>query len=225
MNLFQIDELTSEVKVNVPWIKLIPEFKALFNTGTKLAFDRNVMGRKKLSYIYFMLDFSSPISSWEDSEKRKEALTYTDLQPSDVDTPAMKEAMMKYEELQFALSRSLKTYRAALRGLEALDRYLETVDFSAVDKQGKLLYTPNQFTTNMASINKAYDELGKLKKRIEEELGNTSSIRGSATMGDREMKTFGKAKGTEKVDWDEQVPDSSVSIKWTEIGELLDGEQ
>lgn len=219
MKLFVVDELTNDVKVNVPWIKLIPAFYNLFDMRTrnkKLMYEQDKLGIKRLTYIYFMMDFSSPIADWEQDKKHKESLTYTGLTEAEVTSDCVKLALAKYEELQYEACRPLKTYRAAMRGLESMDTYLETVDFTATDKQGKLLYTPNQFTTNMTTINKAYDELNKLKKRIDEELSNSSSIRGSATMGDKEMK-FAKTDNT----WSEQGMEIDDSPSFKDIGDIL----
>ena len=227
MKLFELDE-NNEVKVNSVWIKLIPEFNVLFSNRTKArtGWDRDVLGVKRLSYIYFMLDFTSPIADWEDEKKQAEALNYTGLSKQDVETDIVMNALAKYELLQNEICRPLKTYRAALRGLEAMDNYLETVDFTQTDKQGKLLYTPNQFTTNMATINKAYDELNKLRKRIEEELSQTSSIRGAATMGDREMRYFNKPEASAQPEgWEETMPEGEGETNWVDLQNILnDGE-
>jgi len=224
MKLFEIDDSTSEVKVNVPWIKLIPEFNVLFSNRLKLktGWDKDTLGVKRLSYIYFMLDFTSCISDWDEEKKQGEALNYTGLRKEDVEIPIMKEALIKYELLQYEMCRPLKTYRAALRGLESMDKYLTTVNFTEKDKQGKLLYTPNQFTANVAAINKAYDELSKLRKKIEEELSQVSSIRGSATMGDREMKYFGKVENEQAAEeWKETSPEGIDEVNYLDIATIL----
>ncbi len=224
MKLFELDE-NNEIKVNSAWIRLIPEFSILFHnkTKTRIGWSRNIAGIKRLSYIYFMLDFTSPIADWEDEKKQTEALNYTGLSKQEVETDIMISALAKYELLQYEICRPLKTYRAALRGLEAMDAYLRTVDFTQTDKQGKLLYTPNQFTTNMATINKAYDELNKLRKRIEEELSQTSSIRGAATMGDREMRYFGKVEPLKTEGWEEEMPKDEGEVNWVDFQDVLNG--
>lgn len=224
MRLFQIDE-NDMVKVNSPWIKLIPEFAALFQLekqNIKKEYERRTLGRKLLAYIYFMHDFSSPIFSWNDEERKKESLRYTGLDIKDADREVVKLAIAKYEELQYELCRPLKTYKAALRGLEGLDKYLETINFSATDKQGKLLYTPNQFTQNIAYINKAYKELRDLKKMIEEEMSQSTGIRGTATMGDREMKMTGKADSSSDRELDlEEFSGDNSPTNFRDISTLL----
>ena len=80
MKLFEIDE-NNEVKINYPWIKLIPEFKALFDgrLRTKEGSMRDSIGVKRITYIYFMMDFTSPIADWEISKKKEESMKYSGL--------------------------------------------------------------------------------------------------------------------------------------------------
>lgn len=224
MNLFVIDE-TGTVKVNSPWIKLIPEFAAIFMHTVKsskfnIPYDRNVQARKMLAYIYFMQDFSSPIYTWEDDKRKEESLKYTDLKEEDVDKDIMVAAMEKYQELQYEMCRPLKTYKAALKGLDGLDRHLNGMDFTKLDKQGKMLYTPNQFLQTVSLINKSYEELAKIKKQIEETLAQTSGIRGSATMGDREMN-FTSAIARDSAPIEEGSDEDTGGRDWKELDGIL----
>lgn len=231
MGLFIIEEETNEVKMNLPWIRLIPEFKNIFTLKythkNLIKWDKDTLARKKLTYIYFMQDYSSPLFTWEELARRKESLTYTGLSEEDVDNETMQLALIKYELLQYEMCRALKTYRASLRGLDAMDAYLETVDFNKTDKQGRQLYTPNQFSGNLVLVNKSYDELAKLKKKIDEEMSNTSSIRGSATMGDREQKLYGSAPKRETSEESEDFEEGNGDLHddsktaYRDLGDIL----
>ena len=228
MSLFIIDENSNEVKLNLPWIRLIPEFKNVFTlrytNKNMIKWDKDTLARKKLTYIYFMQDYTSPIAEWEETLRRAEALTYAGLAVEDIDNETMVLALEKYELLQYEMCRPLKTYRASLRGLEAMDKFLETVDFDKVDKQGKQIYTPNQYTANLSLINKAYDELDKLKKKIDEQMNNSSSIRGSATMGDREQKLYAMTpnrKMSEEPREDREDTEEEDNTNWVELSDVL----
>lgn len=215
MKLFSINE-QNEVVINFPWIKLIPEFDALFNYREGKANVRRVnkdtLGKKLLAYVYFMEDFTSPIITWEEDEKKAEALRYTNLTTSDIDDKVEK-ALETYATLQYKVCRPLKTYKAVLKSLDAMDQYFETINLNERDKQGKLLYTPNQLTTNITTINKAYEELAKLEKSIEETISQQKTIRGTASLGDREMK---QVKGTTKV-WEEKGNPNGDRVKWANL--------
>ena len=60
MKLFEIDPDTNEVKINKPWLKLIPEFKALFDgrtmSGVPARMELDGKGRQRLTYIYFIFE-------------------------------------------------------------------------------------------------------------------------------------------------------------------------
>lgn len=212
MNLLTLND-QNEVQINQPWIVLVPELRALFKTKAasyQYSVQKNPRGHKLLKYVYFMLDFSSPLRDWNEQDRKKEALRYCDLTTEDVDkNPELKEAMKYYEFLQVECCRPLKTYRATLKAMESMDSYLEKVDFTAVDKQGKLLYTPSQYVDTMTKINKAYDEMAKLKQRVNTELTENAGIRGKATMSDREIKYASTKAGINQDSWDEN-PGGSI---------------
>lgn len=195
MRLFEIDE-NFNVKPNKVWIGMIPEFKILLfrdksnnGTGPSTTPDtagRHTKARKEFAFIYFNVDFGSPIRDWEPKERRKEALKYANLKEEDIDEK-INIACKKYEELQLASSRSLRTYRSMMKGVDALDTHFESINFDAIDKQGKQLHSPDGFVNNVGKMNKVYDELRIFEKRVEDDLKNTDSgIRGNAMLGDLE---------------------------------------
>lgn len=220
MKLFEIDE-NNEVKINAPWIRMIPELKSLFDSGTKkLAWDKNTYARKLLAYIYFVRDFSSPLRDWEEDKRKEESLRYTELTEADVTTPKMLTALEYYSKLQYEACRALKTYEASLKGLDAMDKYLSEINFDKVDKMGKALYTPNQFAANLALSDKAYDILDKLANRVASQLEQSTGMRGKSDMGDREKQmTQGDVRND--VPWDENVIAPDGATKWEDIQGLL----
>lgn len=192
-------ELNSDNEVVMkPWIKLIPEFKALFKG--KMNTDR--AGFKFIKFVYFMVDFSSPLRNWNEETKLSESLRYCQLTEADI-TKEVKEAMKFYMNFQEENCRPLRTFRAARKGMEAMDEYLASVNFTETDKQGKLKFTPNQFIDNLTKTNKAYDELNKLERRVETELENNTGSRGNSTLGDKENSYANKNKA-EAESWTEE---------------------
>lgn len=193
MRLLEIDE-NFNVKPNKPWINMIPEFKVLFtrdksNNGTgsgKTEEGRHIRAKREIAFIYFAVDFSSPIRDWEPDEREKEALKYSNLTIGDIDAKVIA-AAKKYEELQVKASRSLRTYRSMMKGLDALDNHFETINFALKDVKGEQVHDPTKFSKNMTSMNEVYDELKKFEKRVEDELhNNDSGARGNTVLGDKE---------------------------------------
>mgnify|MGYP000271209343 CR=1 FL=1 len=222
MNIFKVEE--GEVILDVEWIQMVAQFDALFdgNKSRRTKYGKKSLGRKLLAYVYFMEDFSSPIHDFDEEERHKEALLYTELEHKHVaNDEHVKEARKVYESIQLKSCRTLKTYKAALKGMTAMDAYLETINFKDVDKQGKLKYTPNQFITTIQNTNKAHDELEKLRKRTEADMKKNSGVRGNAILSDLEKESKMTKKSEE---WDEggSAPITAAKdVTMTELGELL----
>ena len=227
MKLFVIDE-NNEVVVNQPWIKLIPEFKAIFThfrSNSKSSSQSYTKANKVLAYIYFMVDFSSPLKTWNEVDRKVEAMRYTSLTEAEVKLKVVQDALDYYYSLLIANCRPLKTYHSLLKTAEAMDKYFETLNFDSVDKQGKLKYTPNQAVDNAGKMNKFYDELYKLETRVTTELEQNSGIRGKSTFGDKELQyASDKLKGKE-ARWDETTGDIPEGPQMVDISKILNKEK
>lgn len=201
MRLFFINE-QYEVELNKEWILLIPEFSALLkrDKGSKGDYrgDLKLKARKELAYLYFCLDFTSPLRYWSEEDKKAEALRYTGLAEEDIDDKVM-EAWAVYEKLLEQSARSLKTLKALNKGLDALDSYFQNVNFTEKDKLGKAYYTPEDYIGNITKLPKMRNALKEYEDAVEQELKADTGIRGKATLGGKE----GKRK--EKV-WSEGGP-------------------
>lgn len=220
MELFDLDENDYTVRLNRTWLYLIPEFSNILkkdkgSTGDKGG-HRKLWARKRFAYIYFAIDFKSPIYSWDEKEKQAEALRYTSLDEKDIEQDYMKEAIATYRQLQFKASRSLRTLEAVNKGLSQLDNYFENIDFNKTDKMGKILYSATDYVKNISTLNKAYDELNAFEKRVMAELTKSGGIRGSATKGDREVDSRSKTANTEST-WDEGSPEEEKTPNWFDL--------
>ena len=202
INLFTITE-TYEVELNKEWILLHPAFAAILKADKGSPGDsegrKKLKARKQLAYIYFMVDFRSPIYSYDDAKKKFEALRYVGLDDIEVESPMIDEALREYEAMQLEQARSIKTLQAAKKGMNALDDYMNNIDFDARDKQGKLVNSPKEFVANLKELNKAYDEIDKFEKRVYKDLQeNNATIRGTAELGDKE-----RIKKEKSTTWEE----------------------
>lgn len=215
MRLFTINE-QYEVELNKPWIMLIPEFRALWLRDKGKAGTGDYDGRRKfktkreLAYIYFCLDFTSPLREWPEEERKPEALKYTDLDAEEVKKDEVLQAAYdKYHELLKLSSRSLKSLRSIEKGLDQLDKYFENIDFNETDKQGKVKNPPDLFIANITKMKTMRLAVKDLEKAVEEELKADTGIRGKATLGDNEGKKKEKWKetGPPKDDIDSKEPE------------------
>jgi hypothetical protein len=221
MILLELDPETYEVKINKPWVMLIPELAALIRRDKGSPGDhdgrKKLKARKELSFIYLTQDFSSPISSREESEKRQLAMDYTGLTERDMDEVLLK-ANQTYKELLYKASPALETLASMRASLHKFNEYYRNLDFTTRDKQGKLLYTPNEFLKSTKDVGPAFDTLDLMEKKVIEQLKNDSGIRGSADKGDNEGKDRGE--------WKEGKSDKNANIRtYAGLGSLLDKDE
>lgn len=207
---------------------MIPEFQNLFRDSQNKIKYSNPKGRKYLSYIYLVLDFSSPLREWKEEDRLIEAQRIADLTAEEIKAPKLIAAMEYYKVLLYHACRAYKSYQAAKIGLDKMDEYFTNINFDKTDKQGKLLYTPNQYIDNIAKTNKAYDELAKLATRIETEMTNSSGIRGLAEMGDKELQ---RSKGqsfeseNESAEWSEDSKDAATPVNFVDIFDMINSKK
>lgn len=224
MRLFTLDS-TYQVELNKEWIMLIPAFAALLKRDKGSEGDyrgqKKLKAKKELTFIYFDLDFASPLREYDEFERREKALEYAELKESDLDEAVMA-AHAEYENLLLNSSRSLKTYRAVQKSLDALDTYFEDIDFNAVNNKGELLHNSSTYMMNIKRLDEAYTAIDRFRKRVEEELSGTPSIRGNASLGRREAKfSTGEKRDTR---WQEGGNTVEGATKFEEMGSILGNE-
>ena len=218
MRLFTIDA-DYKVELNKEWIQLIPEFAELLrrDKGSEGDYrgDKKLKARKEFTFIYFDLDFTSPIREWEAFERREEAMRYAGLQEKDIDDKVMT-AHRIYDKLLLGCSRSLKTLKAVEKSLDQLDEYFENIDFNEKDKKGELLHNAGQYLTNIEKLGKAYSAVEAFRKRVAEELKEGSSIRGAAILGRKEAQ--------KRETWTEGSSSAGGHINFEVIGRAIAGD-
>lgn len=200
MRLFYVNEVY-EVELNKEWILMIPEFAILISRdrGSPGDYrgDKKKKAKRELAFIYYCLDFTSPLREWDEFERRQEALRYTSLTEADIDAEVMV-AYDYYEQLLLQSSRSLKTLRSLRLGLDTLDTKFQTIDFAKTDKFGRPIYTTEDFMKNVMALPKLRAAVLDIERAVEEELKADTGIRGKATLGLKE--------GKKKPDWTEGGP-------------------
>jgi len=218
MKLFEIDDALT-VQLNKPWILLIPEFEAIYRRDKGSPGDtqaRNKLrARKEFSFIYFFVDFNSPLRDWEEHERFAESMVYAGLSKKDIDEVVL-EGVKKYEQLAMGAARSMRTYRALLKTLDAMDNYLETLNFSEVSKRtGELVNSPDKISSVVQKMDKMYESIKSFERRVQEELkdGGTG-IRGTAVKGENEDKV----RSWSEADIRNKSRDISSKDKATQVG-------
>lgn len=195
MVLFEIDRDTTQVRINKPWMLLVPEFAVLIKRDKGESYKVNgksvrlhVRYMKEFTFIYFYTDFGSPIYDYEDSERLKEAMYYSGIKTEEDLDDKVWAAVTRYEYMMVKGARSLRTYKALLKTMDAMDLYLETINFAAKTKTGELVNSPDKIASTVEKMDKMHTSIENFRKRVDNELKQQGTIRGAATLGDNEDK-------------------------------------
>lgn len=179
----------SRVELDKEWISTVPQFEELVKLDKGSPGDYRgtykLLAKKWLTYVYHMADVTSPLDLFPAEERKRKALEYSQLNDEEYTrvVDQLTAAIDEYNVIQEYRSATLTIYRAAVLGNEKLATYIKNIDFNKADKQGKLLFTPQQYVAMMGSIGKAAKELASLKKAVLDELTNNKGIRGNSTKG------------------------------------------
>lgn len=214
MRLFEIDE-THNVRPNKQWIALIPEFANLLRRDKGSKGDSEgrskAQARKELAFIFFFCDFASVLRDWLPEEKEKEAIYYAGLKNEDETTEdcvkrlkkdeGLQEAINKYIELQHRAARSLRTYEAVNKGLDSLDAYINSINFTEVDKKGEMKHDANKFQQLIERMAGLYQKRREFEKFVEDDLkAGADNIQGNRTLGDQEANRSGTTPAWSEMD-------------------------
>ena len=192
--LFEIDLNSYQVLLNKEFVYFIPEFKKILDS------DKTKNKEKAISiftYIYFLIDFTSPLDNLDEKQKEIDSITNAGITEAIANSKDVIEAKEKYKQLQYNATPSLRTLESIKKGWKSLNSYLEGINFEERDKSGKLIYSPKEYIGNVQQLNDMFDEISKLETRINNEIKVNFGIRGSATLGDREIAQ------TQFTDWKE----------------------
>lgn len=190
MILFEIGT-DFKVKLNKDWLLLIPQFARLIrrDRGSK----NDIDGRKKfqtireLTFIYHFCDPRSPIENIDDqAERREKALQYAELVEKDIDS-SVQDAQNEYEYLLDLSVPTLGLLRSVKGTLSKLKGFFDRINFDKVDKQGKLLYTPESHIKNVTALGKLHKEVMAFEEIVLAELKAQKTARGKMELGDREQ--------------------------------------
>lgn len=130
-----------------------------------------------ISYVYWFADFSSIYSSLSE-EDRKEALLVDVYDSKRKPDALVEEAVAFYKNKQDEMSPSLSFLEAAMFAANKIKGFFYSVDFSAVDVNGKPIYDITKVNTTLKQIGSTIDGLDQLRERVKRELQSDSRIRG-----------------------------------------------
>ena len=187
-NIFQYDNVTSKVELNVPEILLVKEFGALLDNERNKS-KQDPEGKFKLrafrefTYIWLAIDWKSIFADYPEQERHQEALKNSGITEEEFNNPEFRAACRKYRSLQDE-TRSIKMLKAAQTTVDKFIDYFTNIDPEERDPlTGKPIFKVKDIMAEIASLSKVQEELVNLEGQVKKEIAETSSIRGGAVDG------------------------------------------
>ena len=132
-------------------------------------------GNKELAYIYHLCDHNSPFAAYaHDIREAEVAASLFDINWNA--DKVVKDACVKYNEL--SETTAVKLLKAARSAVSKLKVYLEIIDLTAMDDNGKPLYSAKDLITNLSKMADVVDGLSKLESQVQKDQQAKSANRG-----------------------------------------------
>ena len=179
---------TGGLELNDHDILLIKEFDKLWSQDrNKCKEDPTGIARlrafREFKYIYLMIDWTSPYSKYDETQRHTECLKDADITEEEWADPDFRAACRKYREIQDS-SKVLKLIKAAQGVVEKITDYFEDIDLSERDPATqKPIYKTKDVMAELQNISTVVSELQALEDLYKKEQQAESQVRGDATPG------------------------------------------
>ena len=187
MKFFLFDNSTNSVVVNEPEVLVIKEFAALWNNDrNKTKGDpkgiKKTRAYRELTYIWLMLDWTSPYVDFDEQERHQECLKDAGLTEKEWNDPDFRAACRKYRELQNS-SRALKLIKSAQGVVDKITDYFNNIDIEERDPvTGKPIFKTKDVMAELSNVSNVVEQLKTLeflyKKEQEQQSGLMGDVEG-----------------------------------------------
>lgn len=163
---------------------LIKPIRRLWNQDRS---ERKERFYEQMSYMYNVYSPASPYIYIINEQERINKVIEQEKFPANFKpSPLLEEAIVVYKET--TITPSQKLLEAALVAANKVSIFLRNIDLTVEDKSGRPKYQISQITTALKNVDGIIETLQSLQKKVEQELKEQSSARGSQelTIGDLE---------------------------------------
>ena len=188
MKFFLFDNSTNSVVVNEPEVLLIKEFAALWNNDrNKTKGDpkgiKKTRAYRELTYIWLMLDWTSPYVDFDEQERHQECLKDAGLTEKEWNDPDFRAACRKYRELQNS-SRALKLIKSAQGVVDKITDYFNNIDIEERDPvTGKPIFKTKDIMAELSNVSNVVEQLKTLEYLYKKEQEQQSGLMGDVEAG------------------------------------------
>lgn len=187
-NIFQYDNVSNTMELNVPEILLVREFAELMKNERNICKEDptgkfGLRAFREFTYIWLALDWKSFYADYSEQERHEEALKDACMTEEEFNNPEFRAACRKYRALQES-NRSVQLLKSAQSTIDKLIDYFNNVDPEERDIQtGKPMYKVKDIMAELTTISKVHDQLKELESIVKKEFAEQSSIRAGAIEG------------------------------------------
>lgn len=187
-NIFQYDNVSNRIDLNIPEILLVKEFAELMKCERNICREdpKGVYGLRafrEFTYIWLAIDWKSIYADYTEQERHREALRDAGITEEEFNNPEFRAACRKYRAIQES-NRSIKLLQAAQNTVDKFIDYFNNVDPEERDPlTGKPVFKVKDLMAEISSLSKVHDELTALEGMVKKELSEQSSIRAGAVEG------------------------------------------
>lgn len=187
-NIFQYDNVSNRLELNIPEILLVKEFAELMKCERSICKEdpKGVYGLRafrEFTYIWLAIDWKSIYADYTEQERHQEALRDAGITEEEFNNPEFRAACRKYRAIQES-NRSIKLLQAAQNTVDKFIDYFNNVDPEERDPlTGKPVFKVKDLMAEISSLSKVHDELSTLEEMVKKELVEQSSIRAGAVEG------------------------------------------
>lgn len=188
MKFFLFDNSNNSVVVNEPEVLLIKEFAALWtNERNKTKEDpkgiKKTRAYRELTYIWLMLDWTSPYVDFDEQERHQECLKDAGLTEKEWNDPDFRAACRKYRELQNS-SRALKLIKSAQGVVDKITDYFNNIDIEERDPvTGKPIFKTKDIMSELSNVSNVVEQLKTLEYLYKKEQEQQSGLMGDVEAG------------------------------------------
>lgn len=187
-NIFQYDNVSNRIELNIPEILLVKEFAELMKCERNICKEdpKGVYGSRafrEFTYIWLAIDWKSIYADYTEQERHREALRDAGITEEEFNNPEFRAACRKYRAIQES-NRSIKLLQAAQNTVDKFIDYFNNVDPGERDPlTGKPIFKVKDLMAEISSLSKVHDELTSLEGMVKKEISEQSTIRAGATEG------------------------------------------
>jgi len=187
MKLFVLNTANNDIEIQTDEILLVKEFAELWNVNrNKCKKDptgvKRLRAKREFAYMWLMLDWTSPYADYNEQERNTACKNDANISEEEYIDPDFRAACRKYRELQES-SRIIKLIKAAQGAIDKLIDFLDMMDLSREEENGKPIYKIKDITSGISDIPKVTEQLKQLEVIYKKELQVEGEIRGDQVKG------------------------------------------